>query len=117
MVDAPPLRQVAGLQRVDEAAPPRDLHENGEAWGDTDTMPPRDLQLVHRLYLPISPHISCAISNMSFSLETSFFFISLTCEMQGDAGRCMEMQGDAWRCMEMARRWRGDVECGGAGRR
>ena len=66
MVDAPPLRQVAGLQRVDEAAPPRDLHENGEAWGDTDTMPPRDLQLVHRLYLPISPHIS-AISHETCS--------------------------------------------------
>ena len=53
------------------------------------------------LYLPISPHISCAISNMSFSLETSFFFISLTCEMQGDAGRCREMQGDIGRYMEI----------------
>ena len=69
MVDAPPLRQVAGLQRVDEAAPPRDLHENGEAWGDTDTMPPRDLQLVHRLYLPISPHISPYLRYISRDLQ------------------------------------------------
>ena len=29
MLDAPPLRQAARLQRVDEALPPRDLHGIG----------------------------------------------------------------------------------------
>ena len=29
MLDAPPLRQAARLQRVDEAPPPRDLHGIG----------------------------------------------------------------------------------------
>ena len=29
MLDAPPLRQAGGLQRVDEAPPPRDLHVMG----------------------------------------------------------------------------------------